>query len=480
MFIRSVRMILPLLLVALTASVVVPLASAYYVLPRIHDEIVNEIEMDAERVTHHLIVMMGLEASEIASSGVNAGMINGVMEDFGLLKVRLFDASGTVVYSTEPAEEGTLNGNVYFREQVARGQRYTKVIEREGGRSMEGEPQPGAVVEVYVPVMRGNLFAGAVEVYYDMSARAERIHSHMDRITWVYGLASLMMFGAVVLSVRKSRSTVERTLHVEQALREAHADMDALVRERTAELEGANERLTREVVVRAEAEDWLRDLLGEREVLMKEIHHRVKNNLQVVTSLLGMQARQTDRGEELFRETENRIRAMALVHESLYHSLDLTYIDFKAYLDSLGTYLVRAYKANSSRVRLVNRAEPVKLTIEQAVPLGLLTTELVGNALRHAFPHGRSGTITLRLFADASDQCCLSVEDDGVGYTPPEGMERGHTAGKGQSLGLTVIRSLVAQLDGSAEYGPGPGTAVTVRFNLSGHQPVSGPGPERT
>ncbi|MBM3133186.1 MAG: PAS domain S-box protein, partial [Chloroflexi bacterium] len=176
----------------------------------------------------------------------------------------------------------------------------------------------------------------------------------------------------------------------EEALQRAHDELEVRVRERTAQLANANEVLQGEVMERQKAEEQIRASLKEKEVLLKEIHHRVKNNLQVISSLLNLQAANlTDESTlVMFKESQNRVKSMALIHERLYQSKDLAKVDFTEYLQNLATHLFRTYGAKSSSIDLKVDVKDVSLSIDSAVPCGLIVNELLTNALKYAFPVG--------------------------------------------------------------------------------------------
>lgn len=196
--------------------------------------------------------------------------------------------------------------------------------------------------------------------------------------------------------------------------------------------------------------------LREKEVLLQEIHHRVKNNLQVISSLLKLQsAAITDaRARDIFQESQHRVRSMALVHEKLYQAPDLTRIDFADYLRSLTTYLVRSYNV-SPLLHLDIDAESVLLDVEQAVSLGLIVNELVSNALKYAFPAQTGGQIRI-VVRPADAHLSLTISDTGVGL-PPE-IDLGHT----ETLGLRLVTMLTRQLGGTIELDTSQGTTFTL------------------
>lgn len=202
---------------------------------------------------------------------------------------------------------------------------------------------------------------------------------------------------------------------------------------------------------RQQTEKALRDSLREKDLLLKEIHHRVKNNLQVIVSLLGIQSAhiRDPRDLEVFTESQNRIHLMALVHEQLYQSKDLAHIDFRSYLSSLVEDVLASYRTRSARVSVAVEIEEVFLDINAAIPCGLIVNELVSNCLKHAFPDSGSGrgsgriNVNLRRMNEA--EYALSVSDNGVGFPPDCNFRELPT------LGLQLVVSLAAQLQGTIE-----------------------------
>jgi len=221
--------------------------------------------------------------------------------------------------------------------------------------------------------------------------------------------------------------------------------------------------IVRDVTRRTEAEERLKASLHEKEALLKEIHHRVKNNLQVISSLLALQARGV--GDELtkkkFYESRDRIHSMALLHESLYQSDNLALINFPEYIRQLADHLFRSYGVTAERVRLRTDLDRLFLNMDTAVPCGLIVNELVSNSLKYAFPEGRSGEVHLALHESLGRTARLTVADDGIGLSP----EFDWTTAR--SLGLRLVRTLAQQLDGTLEVGKGPGTSFQLTFKLA-------------
>jgi PAS domain S-box-containing protein len=233
-----------------------------------------------------------------------------------------------------------------------------------------------------------------------------------------------------------------------------------LIDSKTGQKKGVIEYV-RDITERKQAEDRLQESLQEKEVLLREIHHRVKNNMQVISSLLNLQSRhiQDPVVLEMFKESQRRIRSMALIHERLYQSSDLSRIEFSQYLRNLATHLFHSYQVDSSRIQLRLEAEEVHLNINTAIPCGLIVNELISNALKHAFPEGRSGTLGLDLRTEEGDGYVLRVKDDGVGF--PENLDFRKT----ETLGMQIVSTLVNQIDGRLALESQGGTHFILEFN---------------
>jgi two-component sensor histidine kinase len=260
-------------------------------------------------------------------------------------------------------------------------------------------------------------------------------------------------------NVKLQHELIERQ-QAEIALKQAHNELEQRVTERTAELAQINEQLTFELVERKRAEEKIQISLREKDVLLKEIHHRVKNNLQVISSMLNLQSGYLDDEAVLtmLQDSKNRVRSMALIHEKLYQSDNLALVDFSDYIENLATYLVRFY--NNGHVHLKIDAEPVYLGIDTAVPCGLILNELISNSLKHAFPNGHAGQITVSLRKAADNQVNLIIADDGVGL--PRDLE----IFSSPSLGLQLVHALVGQLDGDLQIDQTNGVSFAVRCRM--------------
>jgi two-component sensor histidine kinase len=195
--------------------------------------------------------------------------------------------------------------------------------------------------------------------------------------------------------------------------------------------------------------------LQEKEVLLREVHHRVKNNLQIISSLLNLQARRVGPDvQQQFVDSSARVRSIALVHERLYQVDSLASIDVDGYLHSLVAALVQTYPPSSARVEV--REHGVRVPIDTAIPCGLILNELVTNALKHAYPGERVGTVEASI-SEASGMLEIEVHDDGVGFSDEVDFDNPKT------MGLQLVHGLARQLRGEAELRRGDGTTVFVR-----------------
>ncbi len=208
------------------------------------------------------------------------------------------------------------------------------------------------------------------------------------------------------------------------------------------------------------AEAQLRTSLREKDLLLREVHHRVKNNLQVVQSLLNLQARKIKDPLALavFNQSRDRIRSMSLVHEKLYQSPDFTRIDMTDYLRSLSISLFHSSRISLDRVKLKVEVEKVHIGIDKAVPLGLIINELISNGLKHAFPGGRTGEIRVGLSMVDEEMIRLTVGDNGIGF--PRDVDFGKT----ESMGFQVVMALVQQLEGTIGFHQEVGTEFRITF----------------
>ncbi len=215
-----------------------------------------------------------------------------------------------------------------------------------------------------------------------------------------------------------------------------------------------------DITERKQAEAALRSSLAEKDSLLKEVHHRVKNNLQIISSLLSLQGRKVQNREalDLLQDAQNRVRSMALLHETLYRSGNLARVDFPQYVKSICSHLVRSCAGNAENIRLRQDIADVALDMDQAIPAGLIISELVTNALKHAFPARAVGEISVELQVAGEKNLVLRVSDNGVGLPAATRSQSSAT------LGLTLVKNLSRQLDGQLSIEGEQGTVFEIVF----------------
>ncbi len=203
-----------------------------------------------------------------------------------------------------------------------------------------------------------------------------------------------------------------------------------------------------DITERKRAEDEILRSLKEKELLLREIHHRVKNNLQIISTLLTLQSSQSNKinVNDLYKESQNRIQSIALIHENLYHSEDLAHINFKAYVKGLVSDLFDSYGVDSSKIKLNLNIENVTLGIETAIPCGLIINELVSNSLKHGFKGVKTGQVNVELQKLKEGKYALLVSDTGTPFSKDLNLSSSDT------LGLELIKNLVKQLDANLTF----------------------------
>ena len=203
--------------------------------------------------------------------------------------------------------------------------------------------------------------------------------------------------------------------------------------------------------------------LREKEILLQEIHHRVKNNMQVISSLLKLQSDKTqdERIKRAISESRNRIYTMAAVHETLYSSDNLSSIDLKTYLTKVSKSLLQTYQSNHDKIQLHIMVEDINLGIRQASPLGLIINELLSNCLKYAFPENRAGEATLKVKKLAGNQLDVTISDNGIGI--PSTLDWRNSSTLGLQLVITLVED---QLDGSIQLVSSGGTKFIIKFNF--------------
>jgi PAS domain S-box-containing protein len=244
----------------------------------------------------------------------------------------------------------------------------------------------------------------------------------------------------------------------EEQLEHYNEDLERGIWNRTLKLEELTVDLKKEINEHKKAEETIRAQLEEKTLLLREIHHRVKNNLQIIISLLKLQSRfyiGDDVVNKALLESQNRVKAMSFVHEKLYTTKDISQIDFYDYVQFLVMHLFATYGINPQKIHVTNETRHVVLDLNTAIPVGLILNELISNILRHAFSDGREGEIAIS--AQKTDNALIiSVSDNGIGL--PEEQDWREL----QTVGLKLVISLVDQLDGTIELNRTGGTAFTI------------------
>ena len=219
-------------------------------------------------------------------------------------------------------------------------------------------------------------------------------------------------------------------------------------------------RLLGDIAGKKEAEEKLKESLLEKEILLQEIHHRAKNNLQVISTLLRFQRRQSSDEDiqKILREIQNRLDIMAFIHEKLYGSKQLLSVDLETYLRSIATKLMQSLNLKSNKTKLIIDIDNLKLNIKAAIPCALIINELITNSIKYAFPGNMEGEITVKLYRDNKGIFQLKVADNGVGI--PDEIDFDTT----RSIGLKIVRLLVNQLHGEINLSRLAGTQFEISF----------------
>jgi PAS domain S-box-containing protein len=265
-----------------------------------------------------------------------------------------------------------------------------------------------------------------------------------------------------IIGAIESMRDITRIRQTERELEKLNTGLEKIVRDRTRALE-------EEVTVRKQAEAAIQASLDEKILLLREIHHRVKNNLQIIISLTNLQMRTVDdpRMKQVMAEIRNRVRAMSIVHEKLYQSENIASIDMADYTKYLSTQLFSFYGVDHHRVGLETDIQKIPLDVNTAIPLGLILNELISNSLKHAFPDDRRGTLFISGH-EQGDEITIVVRDNGAGLPPDLNWK------ETDSLGLRLITSLVDQLGATIEKGDGGGTMFIIRFHRKRDQGSAG------
>ncbi len=213
-------------------------------------------------------------------------------------------------------------------------------------------------------------------------------------------------------------------------------------------------------IQKKENQEKIKKSLQEKDILLREIHHRVKNNLQVISSLLNLQSKSIDNEKYLniFKESQNRIRTMALVHEKLYQSENLGHINLSEYLYNVAVNLFHSYNSLSHNIKLESDIQDISMDIELAIPCGLIVNELISNSIKYAFPEDKKGNIFLKAVLLNNSTYNIIVEDNGIGFSNTDNNY------ESDSLGLQLVKALVNQIDGELNINTDNGTKFEIKF----------------
>ena len=249
----------------------------------------------------------------------------------------------------------------------------------------------------------------------------------------------------------------------EEVIQCANEELEKRVAERTEALIRANEKLTAEIAARTHAEHEVIRSLQEKDILLREIHYRVKNNLQIIASLLNLQSRYiTDPNVlESIKDSQSRVRAMALVHERIYRSHNIAVINLKDYLMYLTKQIFQFYNIQQHQIAITVIMDDIMADIDTVIPIGLIMNELVSNSLKHAFLDGRKGTVSIECTPQDAVMLRIVYHDNGTGM--PAGFDWKNT----ESLGLRLVNGLVDQLDGTIDLGTGEGTTFIIKITMN-------------
>ena len=275
---------------------------------------------------------------------------------------------------------------------------------------------------------------------------------------WWITLFLLVLFFIIIAILLYFNINKKKKLN--KLLAETNDILEKKVTLRTSELVETNENLRKEIEIRKITSNNLQSSLKEKDVMLKEIHHRVNNNLQVISSILDLQSRSSTNKEfiKMLRNTQNRIISMSLVQEKLYSSGDLALVDFNNYINSLIDYIYGIYEINPSRIKPVINVEDIHVNINTAIPCGLLVNEIVTNAIKHGFNDNKKGEIFINMKKDKNEYLHLVISNNGV--LLPDGINYKNPV----SIGMELIRIMIIQLSAEVELQKEKGVLYKFRF----------------
>ncbi|MCK4910122.1 MAG: HAMP domain-containing protein [Thermodesulfovibrionales bacterium] len=333
------------------------------------------------------------------------------------------------------------------------------------------DTEKGNIFDIAVPILRGE--AGVVRT----GMSAEPIKMEVARLTKqiISIILLVLLIGALIVSgltiaIIKPISELEEAAEIIGSGDLSHrvlirtkdeiGRLSETFNKMAENLEGSNKELTQEITERKHAEEKLKQALDDKDMLMKEVHHRVKNNFVVIQSLLALQMKDISdvKSKAYFADTQNRVKSMTMIHEMLHKSDDITKLGSSEYIRKIINTLFSNYKVQTNHIKLRYDIDDIELDVDTMIPLGLIINELVSNALKYAFPDDMKGELDISMKRAGKGNCELVVKDTGVGLPEDFDMQ------KVTSLGLIIVNFLVSQIDGSLEVSNEDGTEFRVSF----------------
>jgi two-component sensor histidine kinase len=400
---------------------------------------------------------------------VIVGRYNALCETLGMEYLwSLMDIDGMIVFTsaTSPDKEVKNRKHAGFFEKHSNPELYTKTFATMEPSYQINDDRWGRIRVALLPFRDSH----GRPYLFGASVRLTDVDEQMQRVLWRSLLIGLgVLLGAIGVGVLQAKIILRPITHLTETIRGiAEGDAGLVAEERgtyeqivlAGSFNHLNRALQARIIERTLAEERIRRSLEEKEVLLREVHHRVKNNLNVISSLLSLQSSAIQTPEEAiaaFLNSRDRVKAMALVHKELYESEDYGCVDMNEYLGKLTEHLFAVY-GSSGDIRVNSQAEGILLGVDTSIPCGLILNELITNAFKHAFPNGGPGEIRVLLRAVGSESFELSVADDGIGMA--------EDYAKSETMGLTLVRLLTEQLEGTMELSGENGTRCVIGFPL--------------
>ncbi|MGA9118305.1 MAG: histidine kinase dimerization/phosphoacceptor domain -containing protein [Bacteroidota bacterium] len=428
------------------------------------------------------------DVADMAASGVApalaqrdtaacAGVLRPFLQNRDLLFAIVLDDSGRTFYSSAKENPGAVPAGSFLSAQAPvqgpTGRSGVVIVGSSSGpmETAVGEMKVTVAIAAGLFLVIGTLFCVTFALRVTKSLHKLVESLGMGTAEEDTGLAAVASDDEMGIFVSRYNEVVGEVRSLRAEIRRTREGMEHRVAERTAILE-------KEVEEGKRSTDLLKTSLQEKEVLLREIHHRVKNNLQVISSMLNLQSHTIadPAVREILRVSQGRVRSMATIHEMLYRTDDLARIDFSGYVRTLAAQLFRSYSVNPNLVLLELNIHPMPFSIDSAIPCGLIINELISNALKYAFPDGRRGTIRVNLepcprtetssssspaspaTVDSVPRICLTVSDDGIGL--PLNINPASSA----TLGLMLVSTLTDQLSGKLTLSRENGTTFHISF----------------